>query len=98
MSTESRATSTTEQQHSRERAKAGHSSAQSQIVVVDLGEPQSTDDVGDLRKGQGKLLVHVESIISDLVAAGTVGSNAQPVVIVVRENSSFPIDVDDDED
>lgn len=72
----------------------------SQIVVVDLGEAQSTRDVRRLRKGRGKLMTHVERIVSDLVEAGTVKSSAQPVVIVVRESLSplSFLEQDDDDD
>jgi hypothetical protein len=78
------ATGASEQREAREHDKAG----KSQIVVVDLGEAQSTRDVRRLRKGKGKLMTHVERIVSDLVEAGTVKSSAQPVVIVVRESLS----------
>jgi hypothetical protein len=81
----------------REHERAGKSS---QIVVVDLGEAQSTRDVRRLRKGRGKLMTHVERIVSDLVEAGTVKSSAQPVVIVVRESLSplsFLQEEDDDD-
>lgn len=78
------ATGASEQREPREHDKAG----KSQIVVVDLGEAQSTRDVRRLRKGKGKLMTHVERIVSDLVEAGTVKSSAQPVVIVVRESLS----------
>lgn len=78
------ATGASEQRESREHDKAG----KSQIVVVDLGEAQSTREVRRLRKGKGKLMTHVERIVSDLVEAGTVKSSAQPVVIVVRESLS----------
>jgi hypothetical protein len=67
------------------------------MVVVDLGEPQSSLQVTRLRKGQGKLMTHVEHIVNDLIEAGTVKSTAQPVVIVVRESSSlFGMGSDDD--
>jgi hypothetical protein len=66
-----------------------------QIVVVDLGDRQAPEEVNRLRAGKGKLLDHVERIVADLVAAGTVAANAQPVVLVVREDSSSD---DDDED
>jgi hypothetical protein len=82
MSMETGATSSTSQRGSREHDKAG----QSQIVVVELGEPQSPENVSRLSKGKGKLLKHVERIVNDLVKNGTVKSNAQPVVIVVREH------------
>src|SRR5258707_15086543 len=75
------ATSTPEQRESREQDKAG----KSQIVVVDLDEPQSPVAVKRLRKGKGKLFNHVERIVKDLVEDGTVKANAQPVVMVVRD-------------
>jgi hypothetical protein len=61
------------------------SGSKSQVVVVDLGEPQSSVAVRDLTKGKGKLFKHVDQIVKDLVSQGTVKSGAQPVVIVVRE-------------
>jgi Family of unknown function (DUF6200) len=58
-------------------------------VIVDLGEAQPSAQIRRLRKGKGKLFHHVENIIDDLIAAGTVKSNTQPVVIIVRELPSF---------
>lgn len=74
--------------------------SKSQVVVVDLGEPQSSVAVQRLCKGKGKLFDHVDQIVKDLVAQGTVKSSAQPVVIVVRE---YPVPPwfsagDDDDD
>lgn len=60
---------------------------QSQMVVVEIGEPQSPESVSSLSKGKGKLFKDVERIVNDLVKNGTVKSNAQPVVIVVREHA-----------
>ncbi len=68
------------------------------VVVVDIGERQESGEVNRLRNGQGKLLDHVERIIADLVAAGTVSASAQPVVLVVRELSSHDDDEDDEDD
>lgn len=72
----------------------------SSVVVVDLGEPQSSVAVSRLTKGKGKLFKHVDQIVKDLVAQGTVKSGAQPVVIVVREYPVppwlYPDDDDDD--
>ena len=66
-------------------------------VIVDLGEAQPSTQIRRLRKGKGKLFQHVETIIDDLIAAGTVKSNAQPVVIIVRELPSFwPFEDHDD--
>ena len=72
--------------NSREQDKAG----KSQIVVVDLDEPQSPVAVKRLRKGKGKLFNHVERIVKDLVDDGTVKASSQPVVIVVRELPAPP--------
>ena len=69
------ATGAPEQRESREQDKAG----KSQIVVVDLDEPQSPVAVKRLRKGKGKLFNHVERIVKDLVDDGTVKASAQPV-------------------
>jgi Family of unknown function (DUF6200) len=86
------ATSAPEQKESREHA------SKSQIVVVDLGEMQSSLAVKRLRKGKGKLFNNVEQIVKDLIEDGTVKSNAQPVVIVVREYPSPWVLSDDDDD
>jgi hypothetical protein len=72
----------------------------SNLVVVDLGEPQSSVAVRRLSKGKGKLFKHVDQIVKELAANGTIKSGAQPVVIVVRE---YPVppwvsDPDDDDD
>jgi hypothetical protein len=61
--------------------------SQSQMVVVEIGEPQSPESVSRLSKGKGKLFKDVERIVNDLIKDGTVKSNAQPVVIVVREHA-----------
>ena len=90
------APSTPEQRESREQT------GKSQIVIVDLNEAQPAQQVRRLRRGKGKLVTKVERIVGDLVQAGTVRSNAQPVVIVVREQLSppwpFGADEDDDDD
>jgi hypothetical protein len=41
------------------------------------------------RTAAAKLMTRVERIVNDLIEAGTVKSTAQPVVIVVREHTSF---------
>jgi Family of unknown function (DUF6200) len=80
-----------------EQAREHEKGGKSQIVVVELADPQSSRDVKRLRKGQGKLFTHVERIVSDLAEAGTVKASAQPVVIVVREIPS-PLDFFESED
>lgn len=88
-----------------ERAWDRDRSGKSQIVVVDLGEPQASARVDRLRNGKGKLFNRVEKIVNDLVEAGTVKSGAPAVVVVVRE-FPFPLsllprafdEIDEDED
>jgi hypothetical protein len=75
-----------------------HQVSEQQVVVVDIGERQVPDEVDRLRNGQGKLFDHVERIIADLIAAGTIAASAQPLVLVVRELSSPDDDENDDED
>jgi len=77
--------------------------AKQQIIMVDLGRRQSPKQVRRLRNGRGKLISHIEEIVEDLVEAGTVKANAQPVVIIVREAPPVPwpfdaTDFDDDDD
>jgi hypothetical protein len=81
MATPTTGTSAAAERESRAQDKTGTS----QIVVVDLDEPQPSRMVKLLRKGRGKLMTRVERIVADLTEAGTIKSGAQPVVIVVRE-------------
>jgi hypothetical protein len=62
----------------------------SQIIVVDLEERQPSKQIRRLRNGEGKLMDHIEKIISELSEAGTVKSGAQPVVVIVREELPWP--------
>jgi hypothetical protein len=62
----------------------------SQLLVIDLDKRHSPKQVKRLRKGHGKLMNKIEGIVEELVEAGTIKSNAQPVVIVVREDAPLP--------
>jgi Family of unknown function (DUF6200) len=62
----------------------------SQIIVVDLEERQTSKQIRRLRNGEGKLMDHIEKIISELSEAGTIKSGAQPVVLIVREDLPWP--------
>jgi len=81
------ATTTSSTSEAREKAEPAGASS---VVVVDLGEPQSHAAVNRLCKGKGSLFTHVDKVVKDLIAAGTVKANAQPVVIVVREYPTPP--------
>jgi Family of unknown function (DUF6200) len=54
------------------------------LIVVDLGK-QKRSRVKELRKGEGQLMKAIQAAIVELRVNGTVGANAQPVVVVVRE-------------
>jgi hypothetical protein len=62
----------------------------SQIIVVDLEERQPSKQIRRLRNGEGKLMDHIEKIISALSEAGTLYSGAQPVVVILREELPWP--------
>ena len=83
---------------SEKQSRAAHSSGSSSVVVVDLGQPQSSVAVKRLTKGKGALYKKVDQIMKDLVADGTVKADAQPVVIVVREYPVPPWFSGDDDD
>jgi Family of unknown function (DUF6200) len=90
------APSAAEQREQREQ----RDQARPQLVVVDLGKRQNPKQVKRLRKGRGKLVRRIDEIVGELVAAGTIKANAQPVVIVVREKPPllWPFAANDDDD
>ena len=53
-------------------------------IVVDLGK-KSRRQIRKVRKGTGKLMDKVSVMLDELRADGTIDSNAQPVLIVVRQ-------------
>lgn len=71
----------------------------SEMCVVDLGE-HSRRSIKKLRHGEGRLMDKVEDAILSLREEGILGSSAQAVVVVVREESRFEelFDTEDDDD
>ena len=53
-------------------------------VIIDLGK-HGRKKVKDLRKGTGRLAEEVNSCLAELRMQGTVSSNAQTVVVIVRQ-------------
>jgi hypothetical protein len=88
------ATTTTSSPGSEQREHREHrpqeKTDKSQIIVVDLEERQASKQIRRLRNGEGKLMDHIEKIISELSEAGTIKSGAQPVVVIVREDLPWP--------
>lgn len=64
-------------------------------VIIDLGK-RRRKQVKKLRRGEGKLLNDINGAVEELRTAGTLGADAQPVIVVVREKrgktkSMFPL-------
>ena len=58
-------------------------------LIIDLGK-QKKKKIKQLRRGEGVLLDDVEGALEQLRAVGTVGADAQPVFIIVREKQKNP--------
>ena len=73
-----------------------------QLVVVELARRRSPEQIKRLRKGRGRLVKDIDDTVHELVKSGTIGADAQPVVIVVRETLAssllWPLGQDDDDD
>jgi hypothetical protein len=95
---------TTAAEHGSEPAHREHEAAgKPQLVLVDLARRQTPRQLKRLRKGRGVLVTRIDEIVEELVQAGTVKANAQPVVIVVREKVALPwpfanVDYEDEDD
>lgn len=77
--------------------------AKPQLVVVELAKRRTPEQIKRLRKGRGKLLSDIDEVVGELLEAGTIKANTQPVVIIVREAQALPWpfsadDSDDEED
>lgn len=84
----------------REQHETGKQS-KSQLVVVELARRRSPEQVRRLRKGRGRLVTDIDDAVAELVKAGTIKAETQPVVIVVREATlplQWALDYDEDED
>ncbi len=55
------------------------------MLVVELGKKQKSKRIKQLREGQGQLFDEISSMIGELKEQGAIGSNAQPIVIVVEK-------------
>jgi hypothetical protein len=55
-------------------------------LILDLGK-RKRKQVTELRRGEGQLMADVLETLDQLRTAGTLGLNAQPVIVVVREKA-----------
>jgi Family of unknown function (DUF6200) len=91
-------------EHGEHQAHQEHEAAKkTQLVLVDLSRRQTPKQISRLRKGRGSLIPRIDKIVEELVEAGTVKAEAQPVVIIVRESMTLPwpfvnMDLENDED
>ena len=53
-------------------------------VIIDLGS-QRRRRVRQLRRGRGKLMEEVNSVLAELRTDGSIAASAQPVVVIVRQ-------------
>lgn len=53
-------------------------------VVLDIGQ-RSKEQIKRLRRGEGKLMNRISTVIEELKKSGTISQTAQPIVLVVRE-------------
>ena len=65
-------------------AQDGGSSSGKKIVVIDIGK-KKRKKVKQLRKGEGSLALEIEQTVEQLKLEGALDSNAQTVVVVVRQ-------------
>lgn len=80
-------------------SRASEPPAKGIVCVVDLGE-HSRRRVRRLRRGEGRLMERVEDAVAALQENGVLASEAQTVVVVVRQEPSLGLfrDRDDDDD
>src|SRR5690348_13675981 len=78
-------------------APAPEQSERGVVCVVDLGE-HSRQRVRRLRRGEGRLMERVEDAVAALTENGVLSAGAQTVVVVVRQEASFGLFGDDDDD
>jgi hypothetical protein len=74
------------------QAEAGEGST---FCIVDLGN-QSRKKVKKLKRGEGKLMEKIESIVEDLNAESVVPEGAPTVVVIVKQKTGLGKIFDDD--
>ncbi|MEM9925774.1 MAG: hypothetical protein AAF915_18830 [Cyanobacteria bacterium P01_D01_bin.50] len=56
-------------------------------IILEFGSAKS-DDIKDLRHGEGKILKRVGKVIEQLKDSGEVAENVQPIIVIVKEKKS----------
>ncbi len=60
-------------------------------IILEFGSFDS-DDIKDLRQGQGKIYKRIAKVIAQLQEEGTISENAQPVIAVVKQKKKGLLD------
>ena len=95
---------TMEPGHSKSPSKPKSETSGKAVVLVELSNVRSHEQVRRLRTGRGRLATDIHEVVNELVQSGTIKADTPPVVIVVREStasllwSELEHDLDEDED
>jgi hypothetical protein len=55
-------------------------------VIIEISSADS-DDIKDLRDGEGKLFKKIAKSVEELKESGEVSENAQPIIVIVKKKS-----------
>ncbi|NEP41604.1 MAG: hypothetical protein F6K35_21170 [Okeania sp. SIO2H7] len=53
-------------------------------IILEFSGAKS-DDIYDLRRGEGKIFRRIAKVLEQLKESGEVGENVQPIIVVVKE-------------
>ena len=60
-------------------------------IIMEFGSFDS-DDIRDLRRGEGKIYKRIAKVIAQLQEEGTISEDAQPVISLVKQKKKGPLD------
>lgn len=60
---------------------------QENTIILEMGSADS-DDIKDLRYGEGKLFDKIAKAVEKLKESGEIAENVQPIVVVVKKKRS----------
>lgn len=65
---------------------SGASKQTANTIILEMGSAKS-DDIKDLRYGEGKLFSKIGKMLEKLKDSGEVDENAQPIIVIVKKKS-----------
>ncbi len=69
---------------------AAQTFGQANTIILEMSG--SSDDIKDLRYGEGKIYNKISKAINSLQADGEVSENAQPIIVVVKQKKKRSMD------